>query len=266
MGSEMCIRDRDLSAEFNPNLQATLSRTAEILETEDSWMRSLTDDWLRKHGTKRQDGFVISVKALQSVHVALIRRVIRAAVHAVASELRDMTFDHIDSVRALLEDGKSGKYIQLPGGIQIAREFNEVVVRKGPSELPDYEYELQIPGSVHIPELGQVFSAELVDSETREGRGPCVFVDGDSVGPCVRIRNWKPGDYYKPVGLPAGKLKKLFQRARIPRSHRKSWPVVVADSTIIWVASFPVSRDFVPGGRSQKIVAIEAVHLGDNLA
>ena len=42
----------------------------------------------------------------------------------------------------------------------------------------------------------------------------------DSIGPYVRIRNWKPGDYYRPVGLPAGKLKKLFQRARIPRSHR----------------------------------------------
>jgi len=88
--------------------------------------------------------------------------------------------------------------------------------------------------------------------------GHRVFVDGDSIGPYVRIRNWKPGDYYRPVGLPAGKLKKLFQRARIPRSHRRNWPVVVANSTIVWVASFPVSREFAPGVRSQRIVAIEA--------
>ena len=38
----------------------------------------------------------------------------------------------------------------------------------------------------------------------------------------------------------------------------QSWPVIVADSTIIWVASFPVSREFAPRGRSQKIVAFEA--------
>jgi tRNA(Ile)-lysidine synthetase-like protein len=77
------------------------------------------------------------------------------------------------------------------------------------------------------------------------------------------IRNWKPGDYYRPVGLPAGKLKKLFQRARIPRSHRTNWPVVVADSTIVWVASFPVSREFAPGGRSQRLVIIEATESKD---
>src|SRR5262249_11860129 len=120
---------------------------------------------------------------------------------------------------------------------------------------------LQIPGSVHIPELGKLFTAEIVESERRETLGQRVFVDADSIGPYVRIRNWKPGDYYKPAGLPAGKLKKLFQRARIPRSHRTSLLVVVADSTIIWVASFPVSREFVPRGCSQKIVALEAIQI-----
>jgi tRNA(Ile)-lysidine synthetase-like protein len=120
---------------------------------------------------------------------------------------------------------------------------------------------LKIPGSIRIPELGKLFRAEIVGWEMCETPGQRVFVDADSIGPRVRIRNWKPGDYYKPVGLPAGKLKKLFQRARIPRSHRTSWPVVVADSTIVWVASFPVSREFAPRGRSQKIVAIEALQI-----
>jgi tRNA(Ile)-lysidine synthetase-like protein len=92
-------------------------------------------------------------------------------------------------------------------------------------------------------------------------QGQRVFVDAESIGPYVRIRNWKPGDYYRPVGLPAGKLKKLFQRARIPRSYRTSWPVIVVDSRIIWVASFPVSREFAPRGCSQKIVAIEALQI-----
>jgi tRNA(Ile)-lysidine synthase len=161
----------------------------------------------------------------------------------------------------LLEGGKSGKTVEIPGGIEVAREFDCLVFRPRRPTPTDYEYRLQIPGSVHIPELGKRFSAQIVESEMHETPGQRVFVDADSIGPYVRIRNWKPGDYYKPVGLPAGKLKKLFQRARIPRSHRTGWPVVVAGSTIIWVASFPVSREFAPRGCSQKIVAIEAIQI-----
>jgi tRNA(Ile)-lysidine synthetase-like protein len=86
-----------------------------------------------------------------------------------------------------------------------------------------------------------------------------VFVDGGRLGPCVKIRAWKPGDYYKPVGWPGGKLKKFFQRTKIPRSQRRHWPVIVSDSTVVWVASFPVSREFAPNGRSGKVVILEVL-------
>lgn len=248
----------DLASEFNPNLVETLTRTVEILEGEDAWMRALAEEWLSKNGTKVEEDFVIRVEALESAPAALVRRVLRSGLRKAGSELRDVSFNHIEGIRALLEPGKSGKFVEIPGGMQVAREFNRLVFRQALSAVQEYEYQLQIPGHVHIPELGKVFRAEIVESEASKTRGQCVFVDAESIGPYVRIRNWKPGDYYRPVGLPAGKLKKLFQRARIPRSHRTSWPVVVADSTIIWVASFPVSREFAPRGHSQKLVAFEA--------
>jgi tRNA(Ile)-lysidine synthase len=250
-----------LESQFNSKLIETLSRTAEILEDEEGWMRNLAAEWLKQNGTKEQDGFVIDVERLGDAPVALVRRVLRGGLREAGSDLRDVSFDQIEGIRSLLEDGKSGKYVEIPGGTQAAREFNRLVFRKDVPVEAAYEYELKIPGTVHIPELQKIFRAEIVRSETVQTHGGRVFVDADSIGPCVRIRNWKPGDYYKPVGLPAGKLKKLFQRARIPRSHRSSWPVVVADSTIIWVASFPVSREFAPRGRSQKIVAIEALQI-----
>jgi tRNA(Ile)-lysidine synthase len=254
-----------LASEFNPNLIQTLTRTIEILEAEDAWMRDLIEDWLTNHGTNEQDSFVISVEKLGKAPVAFVRRVLRGSIRKAGGDLHDVSFDHIEGIRSLLGTGKSGKFHQLPGGMQVLREFERLVFREFKEEIREYEYQLKIPGHVHIPELRKVFRAEVVD-EIGAGQGTKtfgqrVFVDAESIGPYVRIRNWKPGDYYKPVGLPAGKLKKLFQRARIPRSHRTSWPVVVADSTIIWVASFPVSREFAPRGRSQKIVAFEATQI-----
>jgi tRNA(Ile)-lysidine synthase len=248
----------ELAAAFNPKLVKTLTRTVEILQDEDAWMRALTETWLDENGTKDHGEIVIRVDRLISEPAALARRVLRQALRSAGSELQNVSFDHLEAARSLIQSGKSGKMVEIPGGIEVAREFDRLVVRRAQPAALEYEYPLKIPGQVHIPEVRRVFRAEIVESaegQSPEGR---VFVDAESVGACVRIRNWKPGDYYKPVGLPAGKLKKLFQRARIPRSHRVNWPVVVADSTIIWVASFPVSREFAARGRSQKIVVFEA--------
>ena len=249
----------ELESRFNPSLIQTLARTVEILEAEDAWMRAVADQWLSEHGRKEDNDFLIPAAELKSAPAGLVRRILRTALRLAGSGLRDVSFDHIEAVRALLEEGKSGKFVQIPGGLQAAREFGRLVFRQAPAAWADYTYELKIPGEVHIPEVGKVFRAEIVEIEANQALGQRVFVDGESIGPYVTIRNWKPGDYYRPVGLPAGKLKKLFQRARIPRGHRMRWPVIVADSTIVWVASFPVSREFAPRGQSKKKVAFEAL-------
>ena len=249
----------ELTSQFNPNLIQTLARTVEIIEGEDAWMRDLAENWLRVQGRREEETFVIPVAKLESTPIAFIRRVLRAALRATGSDLLDVTFDQIETVRALLKSGKSGKIVQIPGRMQVTREFDQLVFRREPHAACNYDYELKIPGSVHIPEVGRVFRAEIVETDANDQGLERVFVDAASIGACVRIRNWSPGDYYRPVGLPGGKLKKLFQRARIPRSHRTGWPVIVANSTIVWVASFPVSRDFFPRGCSQKKVAFEAL-------
>ncbi len=214
--------------------------------------------WLSTMETTASDA-----RALRSAPPALARRVIRTRLRQAGSQLTDLTFDHVEAVRNLLEDGKSGKVLPLPGGLVAAREFDQLVFLDSEEQVEKFDYELPIPGAVHIRELGQVFRAEYVekpnDANSLSPSFSRVFVDGSRLGAHVNIRNWKPGDYYKPAGWPAGKVKKLFQRARVPRRRRRRWPVFVTDATIIWVASFPVSREFVPGGHSEKIVAFEAL-------
>lgn len=270
-----------LAAEFNPRLVETLSRTIQIVESEDAGMRALVEEWLNKNGAARGDEFVVHLGALAMEPEAFVRRIVRGALRRAGSSLDRVGFDHIEAVRSLLGRGNSGKRVEIPGGMVVERSFDTLIIRRNRPPVAEYNYELAVPGHASVPEIGMTFSAEFVDRlqspDSRlqvpgsEPANPGVWslesgvktlrltalVDADMLGPCVRIRNWRPGDFYRPAGRPAGKLKRLFQRARIPRSQRQSWPVLVSNSDIVWVASFPVSRDFVPSARSRKIVAIE---------
>lgn len=247
-----------LAADFNINLVETLSRTVKILEGEDAMLQEEASDWISRHARAKDHSVVLDCRALNAAPPGLVRRVIRAALRKAGHSLHDVSFEHVEAIRGLVSGPKSGKLVQIPGGVIAVREFTELAIRLAdPPETP-YDYELQIPGRVHIPELDRIFRAEIVDRKCNESKVERVLLDARSLGPCVRIRNWKPGDYYRPMGLPAGKLKKLFQRARTPRSLRMACPVFVTDSSIVWVASFPVSRDFAPGEHSERLVAIDA--------
>jgi tRNA(Ile)-lysidine synthase len=247
-----------LAARYNTGLSDALGRTVDILHEENLWMRELASSWLDRHGTKTGDSYVVNAEALSGEPPALQRRVIRLALKRIAVNLEDVTFDHVEAARELLGPHRSGRLVEFPGDLTIARSFGQLIVQNRTDAAEEFEYELQIPGEIHIPELNRSFRARIAAENDAKSSEDRVFVDGGNIGPYVRIRNWKPGDYYRPVGLPAGKLKKLFQRARIPRNQRHRWPVFVADSKIVWVASFPVAREFAPCGSSQKIVAFEA--------
>jgi tRNA(Ile)-lysidine synthase len=249
-----------LASLFNPQLVDALTRTITLLQEEDEWMSDLADAWLDSQPAQPTG---LNVAALRQLPGALARRVIRQGLRRSGCDLTNVTFDHVEAVRSLLDDGKSGKTIQLPGGVGVLREFNQLTFSEAIGAALEFTYELPIPGTLRVPELGRVFRATCVPADSAPESliaGPTrVLVDGGRLGPYVKIRSWKPGDYYKPAGWPSGKVKKLFQRARVPRSQRGRWPLFATDSTIIWVTSFPVSREFTPGECTKKIVAFEAL-------
>ena len=261
-----------LAGDFNPRLGDTLSRTMEILSAENDWMDGEARRWVGEHLVVPEGGTApasagdlnsprLDIGDLASRHVALVRRILRAALRSAGSDLRDIGFDHLEQVRHLLGEGKSGKVIELPGSIHVERSFDTLLFRSADFRKEvEYAYELPIPGRVQIPEAGLAFEARIIGAAAEDRPGPPAgaLVDGERLGACVKIRNWKNGDTYDPVGLPKSKLKTLFQQKRIPRSARYRWPVCVAQSSIVWVASFPVSRDFAPTEGSRRIIEFEA--------
>jgi len=246
-----------LATEFNPRLTDTLSRTIDILNAESDWIDQIAKDWLATRTSWDDSALVVDIAGLNSEPTALVRRILRASLKQAGSHLLDTGFDHLEQIRSLLESGKSGRVIELPGSIRVERNFDTLVFLPAETEFPDYEYELPIPGRVHIREIGADFEARIASPKTGKPNKDKVLVDGESVGRCVKIRNWKNGDFYSPIGLPASKLKTLFQKERIPRRKRRQWPVIIAESSIVWVASFPVSRDFVPTDGSGRIIEFE---------
>ncbi len=151
--------------------------------------------------------------------------------------------------------GRSGRRIQLRGGVTVLREFDRLIVEGGgePDAEPD--------GELVIPDRGQGTGELTVGGRrwTVSWGGEADAVSGEEVAGFhlsdlrfpVTIRAWQPGDR---IRLPAGrrKLKKVFGDRRVGRSERGRRPVVADGSGVLWVVGVARSvraRDATPAPR-----------------
>jgi tRNA(Ile)-lysidine synthase len=120
---------------------------------------------------------------------------------------------------------------------------------------------LAIPGEARDLEHGYTISAieaVLEPGATLSSNASVAFVRRDLIRESLGVRNRRPGDKFRPVGLRGSKkLQDLFVDAKVPRAEREAVPVVVDDrDRIVWVAGFGIDEAFRVTDSSQAVLVL----------
>ncbi len=77
-------------------------------------------------------------------------------------------------------------------------------------------------------------------------------LDLDQLRAPLVLRNWRPGDAYRPRGRRrVQKLKQLFLAERIAAGERAGWPVLISAGEVVWARGLPPAEGFTPGERTR---------------
>ncbi len=234
-----------LISSYNPKIVESLNRTASILRSEDEWMgdsiRVLSENCI----SDTADGKTL-LSVPDTLALAARRRLIRKALAGIKGNLRRISYSHLEALSELLDRGPEQGSLDLPEGIRAQRLGNTLVFsrtggRKTRPEIkPVFEYVLTEPGTVFIKETGsRVAISEPLMNPADIGIGnPCVaFFDRKAVSFPVSVRNFRPGDRFRPLGAGGSqKVKKYFINSKIPEKERHLCPILVSGGKIIWIA------------------------------
>jgi tRNA(Ile)-lysidine synthetase-like protein len=150
----------------------------------------------------------------------------------------------------------------LPGAITVRRNFAELIFSGGDTarklighgtakQENTYEYVVSLPlrgtATVSIPELGKRFRLKVIDWPVTESdtKRDANALDADLLRSPLILRNWRPGDAYKPQGRRhERKLKSMFLAGRVPSGERAAWPVLESGGRVIWAQGMPAAEDF----------------------
>jgi len=265
---DLLPRIRDL---VNPSVEGALTRFSQILREESDYLDLLARDALRRcvRPGPRPGELAVSRRGLSSQHPALRRRVLRLAFARVTGSTRGLGYAQVQAVSRSLDDAsaRAQRRFRLHGGVHLFVEPEEVVLsREDLWSCRPYRYVLRVGELLRVPEAGVALLARTVLC----GKGrpdPCggggeALLAWEEGGGDLAVRNARPGDWFRPLGMGGKKkLKEFFIDRRIPRSRRVRVPLVEVGGAIAWVAGEQVDERFRPTGGERRCLHVQVMGL-----
>ena len=260
--------------EYSPRVVEALAREADIARLDEDYLAGRANELAGRLVQATEGALEIDVEGLAAAHPALVRRVVRDVLSRVSG--RSMGFEQVERLRWMATD-REPPPLDLPGcraervGDRLrltARDGRGDTAADGP-----FDYRLDVPGTVSVPEAGVSISAEVVDAATLTGdesqaSDAVVVAVSDGANQSLVVRNWRPGDRFRPIGLGGHrkKLQDLFVDRKVPRADRTRIPLVLdRDERIIWVVGQGVSDDFRVTTGATSVLVLKARPLGEFL-
>ncbi len=254
-----------LRREWNPRLEQVLARTATLAREEEDYWAEHIEELAGRLLIRREGAVLASASALAALPPAAGRRLIRRAVRQVKGDLRGIDFGHIEGMMRLAGGSKGGGRLLAPG-VEVWRSLDWLrFAAAGPEGQPSgYRIGIRLPGRYRPPGANFLLCFELRERaepepgyNTERSRLNWARISGP-----LELRNWRPGDRYRPLGEAAEvKLRDLFRRAEIPLWERRKWPIMTTGREILWARRFGPAAEYA--ARPADPVALEVYELAD---
>ena len=257
-----------LKRDWNPAIGEMLAQTADWALEEEAYWGAEIDRLAAQFLTTKPPIVLLQTHPLRGLPAAASRRLVRRAIQTVKGDLRGIDFTHVAAVLRLALQTEGDGRLQVPG-VDVYRSFEWL--RLAPPGLDNLENRnfrlaISIPGRIPLPAGGTAILLELIENkpvtelcDSRYNKA-VHYLDWDRISGALEVRNWRPGDQYKPLDHSGEeKIKQLFQQARIPLWERRSWPVITSAERVIWARQFGPEAGLAATQDSRMLLKVQEV-------
>lgn len=181
---------------------------------------------------------------------------------AVVRELTRQLFpDEYISRSALdglsLEDLQTGRRRPLSGGVFIIRDRQIFTLMKAENSLNSVTLQLEELEKKPLVKMGYQFSVQPFEKPDLKNK---LYLNMDKLSPKMHIRNWRPGDSFRPLKLNGTKkVSDYLTEKKVASSKRDQAGVVVTHENKICAVIFHPAEDKFPPGAIDELVRCENV-------
>jgi tRNA(Ile)-lysidine synthase len=241
----------ELGSEAERNIAETRAELAEEAEL----LERIVDEALVAAGAG-PGVHAVGADELTTLEPALRRLALRALAERASGREVALGRERAAEIVRLASHSEGGE-VDLGGGLRAVCEGGFVSFSLRATDAEAEPATLTVPGSCRFGSWE--LRAELRGAPVAPSGPERATLDAGALGDTLIVRQWRDGDRMRPLGLGGTKsLQDLFTDRRVPRSLRRSLPVVEAHGEIAWVAGVAVSERFRLTDETSEVAVISA--------
>lgn len=194
----------------------------------------------------------LDAAALTKRRRTLQTEVIRLALLRAGCREGALNGRHLAAVAELGARMSSGAAVNLPGGFRVERSYARLMIVKNRTPPPAAVAEtlLDVPGRLVLSELQLEITAGVepaspdVDARVRAVKPPDEeWLDWDAAAGPLFVRRPRPGDRFRPLGMPAAKkIAEFLAASKVPRPQRSRALVLCDQKGVLWVIPWRIDE------------------------
>jgi tRNA(Ile)-lysidine synthase len=240
---------------FEPDIVRRIGKIVTILQDEEAYLENLTNHQAKRAVFHEKGEVGLDLKMLSTLPRGLARRIVRDFIKKLKGDLREISFENVESLLNLSE----GKTLQLTRELLLKREKDQIFRKPDLPERIRYEYGWNGSSPLIIEEL----NVKIESGKTKRPQSFAfdddakAYLDWEKIKFPLQVRSRREGDRYKPLGAPGHKKLKEVMRAKgIPVAEREKKPVFLSGGEIIWVCGLPVAEKFKVSDETKEVLVL----------
>nr|WP_018759467.1 tRNA lysidine(34) synthetase TilS [Paenibacillus terrigena] len=258
--------------QYNEQIVKALNRTADLLRADSDYLEQEASEQLAANLKRTKGGYQLARTDLTNTHVALQRRFIKLILSYLAqktdTESDSFDYEKIEAIRlGILQTQPTTWMLDISERIQCVRSYDQIdFIHRLDSQGPvAYEYRIERghgeqwisdhSGLLRWNEIS--YDSDL--SEVRPKHRCIAFFDADCVHFPLIVRNRRPGDRMRILGLNGSKkVQDIFIDEKIAPVLRDAWPVITdCTGQILWIPGVRRSAHATVEEQTTRLVRLE---------
>jgi tRNA(Ile)-lysidine synthase len=251
--------------QYNPRFGEAVIRFQTLLQEQEDYLQSAASRSLADLMTTPADSPAgLPVAPFLALHPALQKRLFRLACGRVGVPVEALTLRHMAAALRLCRQPRPTGEISLPGNWRLLKENNLISWQRQPdSSPPESEYSLaEETGSCTFLEWTFTWTTTAANDEnnTSSNFPGWVFMDYQHLRFPLRLRTFRPGDRFQPLGMSGTKkLQDFFTDEKVPRSRRPFIPLLLSGDKIIWLAGLRLAESVKVTPQTRRLFKLQAI-------